>query len=132
MSGHTIEIILSRQLADCLTVPVFIVDPKGTLLFYNVPAEEILGKRFEDSGPMPLGVWGTSFYPMDEGGNHLPAGELPLVKTLNNQEPAHKTFWIKNLSGKTTKISVTSIPIIGRSKEFTGAIAIFWDNERRI
>ncbi|MCJ7465956.1 MAG: PAS domain-containing protein [Maribacter sp.] len=132
MSGHTIEIILSRQLADCLTVPVFIVDPQGTLLFYNVPAEEILGQRFQDSGPMPVGRWSTLFYPLDEDGNHLPAGELPLVKTLNNQEPAHKSFWIKSLSGKTTKISVTSIPIIGRSKEFTGAIAIFWDNERRI
>lgn len=55
MPAHDIEIILSRQLADCLTVPVFIVDPEGNLLFYNPPAEEILGQTFTETGPMPVG-----------------------------------------------------------------------------
>jgi PAS domain-containing protein len=132
MSRHTIEIILSRQLADCLNIPVFIVDPKGNLLFYNAPAEEILGQRFEDTGEMPMEVWGTSFHPQDEHGNPIPPEQLPLVKTINNHEPAHKTFWIKSLSGHSTKIAVTSIPIIGRSKEFIGAMAIFWDNENKV
>jgi len=129
MSAHEIEIILSRQLADCLTVPVFIVDPEGTLTFYNVPAERILGKKYQDTGPMPIGDWGTSFFPHDEDGKDIQPEELPLVQTIQNQVPAHKTFWIKALNGKSTKISVTSIPIIGRSNNFSGAMAIFWDNE---
>jgi PAS domain-containing protein len=124
--------ILSRQLADCLNVPVFIVDPEGTLIFYNPPAEEILGQRFQDTGPMPVGDWGTSFYPHDGEGNQLTPGELPLVRTLNNREPAHGTFWIKSYQGKSIKISVTSIPIIGRSKQFSGAMAIFWDVENKL
>ena len=45
MPSHAIELILSRQLADCLSVPVFIVDPQGNLLFYNNPAEEVLGQK---------------------------------------------------------------------------------------
>lgn len=129
MSAHEIEIILSRQLADSLTVPVFIVNPEGTLIFYNEPAEKILGKKFEDTGPMPVDDWGTSFFPQDEDGNDLAPEELPLVQTIRNKVPAHKTFWIKALNGKYTKISVTSIPIIGRSKKFSGAMAIFWDND---
>ncbi len=129
MSAHEIEIILSRQLADCLTVPVFIVNPEGSLIFYNEPAEGILGKKFEDTGPMPVGDWGTSFFPHDEDGKDLPPEELPLVQTIKNKMPAHKTFWIRALNGKSTKISVTSIPIIGRTKKFSGAVAIFWDNE---
>ncbi|TFG78478.1 MAG: hypothetical protein E4H26_02325 [Flavobacteriales bacterium] len=132
MAGHAIEIILSRQLADCLSVPVFIVDPEGTLLFYNAPAEGILGQKFQDTGAMPIGDWGTTFFPHDGEGNHIPPSELPLVQTINNKEPAHKTFWINSLSGKSTKISVTSIPIIGRSNEFSGAMAIFWDNEKTL
>lgn len=132
MPAHEIEIILSRQLADCLTVPVFIVNPEGTLLFYNEPAEGILGKKFQDTGPMPVDDWGTSFFPHDEDGKDLNPLELPLVQTIRNKVPAHKTFWIKSLNGKSTKISVTSIPIIGRSKVFSGAMAIFWDKEVKL
>ncbi len=129
MSAHGIELILSRQLADCLSVPVFIVDPEGNLLFYNPPAEEILGKKFEDTGPMAVGEWGNSWTPFDEDGNRIPPEGLPLVQTVKTHLPAHRTFWINSLKGKSIRISVTAIPIIGRSQQFSGAMAIFWDNE---
>jgi PAS domain-containing protein len=128
MSAPEIEIILNRQLADCLSVPVFIVDPTGTLLFYNEPAEEILGKRFEDTGEMKVDQWSTMFIPVDSEGVALPPEELPLVKTIRTQKPAHGSFHIKSLDGRFISISVTSYPIIGRSKRFTGAVAIFWTN----
>ena len=47
MKAYDIELILSRQLAECLYIPVFINDTEGNLLFYNEPAEEILGKMYE-------------------------------------------------------------------------------------
>ena len=34
---HPIQIILTRQLAGYLNVPLFLVDPEGNLLFYNEP-----------------------------------------------------------------------------------------------
>ena len=46
MSSKEIEVILSRQLADSLSVPVFIVDTHGNLIFYNEPAEDILGLNY--------------------------------------------------------------------------------------
>ncbi len=126
MAAPEIEIILNRQLADCLSVPVFIVDPQGTLLFYNEPAEQILGRKYENTGEFLVEQWSTMFIPKDEGGHPLPPEKLPLVKTLNTRQPAHGTFWIKNLNGDNYKISVTAYPIIGRSKRFSGAVAIFW------
>ena len=129
MAAHSIELILSRQFADCLSVPVFIVDPDGNLLFYNPPAEEILGEKFEDTGPMPVEVWGSAFIPHDEDGNRIPPEGLPLVQTLRTQIPAHRTFWITSKKDKSMRIAVTAIPIIGRSNKFTGAMAIFWDDE---
>lgn len=63
MAGAEIELILSRQLADCLSLPVFIVDPEGKLLFYNEPAEQILGVKYEDTGEMPVSKWSTMFTP---------------------------------------------------------------------
>ena len=127
MPAYEIEIILNRQLADCLSIPVFITDIKGNLIFYNEPAEEILGKRYEESGEMHVEIWSTIFKPIDEAGNALLPDDLPLVKTLKNCRPYHKIFLIRNLKGITEKISVTSYPILGRTGKFLGAVAIFWE-----
>lgn len=126
MSSKEIEVILSRQFADCLSVPVFIVDTEGNLIFYNEPAEELLGIRYDTTGEMPVTEWSTMFRPQDDLGNALPPESLPLVKTLSTQMPAHGEFWINNLRGSVYKISATSFPIMGRPKRFIGAIAIFW------
>ena len=124
--AYPIELILSRQLAECLDMPVFLTDTVGNLLFYNEAAEDILGKRFEDTGEMDVNEWGTVFKNKDDAGNSIPPAELPLVKTLMNRLPYHKTFWIESLKGTAQRISVTSYPIIGRPETFLGAIAIFW------
>jgi len=126
MASHEIEIILNRQLADCLSIPVFITDTIGNLIFYNEPAEELLGKRFEDTGEMPVEEWSTIFKPFDNKGDPMPPEKLPLVKTLSKQYPYHKSFHIESLKGKKQAISVTSYPIISRSGNFLGAVAIFW------
>ena len=124
--SYAIEIILNRQIADCLAIPVFITDTTGNLLFYNEPAEAILGKRFEETGEMPVEMWSTIFKPINEKGEVIPPEELPLVKTLADASPYHKQFWIEGLDGKKQNLSVTTYPIIGRAGKFAGAVAIFW------
>lgn len=127
MPNRQIEIILSRQWADNLSIPVFLIDTKGNLLFFNEPAEDLLGIRFEETGSMPVEAWSTLFKPQDMLGQPLPMESLPLVKTLLKQVPEHGSFWIKDLKGgELHKISVTSFPIIGRSNRFVGAVALFW------
>lgn len=129
MAFHEIEIILSRQWSDYLSIPVFITDPEGKLIYYNEPAEEILGRRFEETGEMPVSDWGSAFKPSDGKGNPLSPGDLPLVRTLTTRKPATGSFTIHSLDGKTHDISVVSFPIVGMSDGFLGAIAIFWLNE---
>lgn len=129
MASYDIEIILNRQLADCLSIPVFITDTVGNLIFYNEPAEKILGTSFESTGEMPVSEWGTIFKPLDEKGRPLPPEQLPLVKTIHDQLPHHKVFWIESLQGEAEKISVTSYPVIGRTGAFLGAVAIFWESK---
>ena len=129
MAAYEIEIILNRQLADCLSMPVFITDTTGNLIFYNEPAETVLGKRFEETGEMPVEEWSTVFKPMDKDGIPILPKDLPLVKTLKDAYPYHKTFWIESLKGKNQKISLTSYPIIGRAGKFLGAVAIFWTSK---
>jgi PAS domain-containing protein len=77
-----VEVILARHFAECLAMPVFIVDPNGNLLFYNEPAEIILGQRFEETGAMPADEWGTVFSPLDDDGSPLARDHLPLLIAL--------------------------------------------------
>jgi PAS domain-containing protein len=126
MKSYDIEIILSRRLAETLSIPIFITDPEGTLLFYNESAEGILGKRFEETGEMKVDVWATIFKPMDEMGKQLNPDDLPLVKTLKDRIPSHGSFWIKSLKGEKFRLHVTSYPLLGRGSRFVGAVAIFW------
>ena len=127
MSQMEIEVILSRHLAEYLAMPIFIVDPAGSLLYYNEPAEEVLGYRYIETGTMPASEWSTIFSPMDEDGNPMPPEELPLIIAINEQHPAHKSFWIKGMNGSLRKLEVTAIPLIGQAERFLGAIAIFWE-----
>ena len=124
-----IQIILIRQLAGYLSVPLFLVDPKGDLLFYNEPAEAILGRRFEETGPMPAAVWSSAFTPVDEQGQSIPPQDLPLMIALTTRRPAYKRYHIHGLNGVRRHIEVASIPIIGLQGEFLGAASLYWKVE---
>ena len=129
MSQQEIEVILSRHLAECLAMPIFIVNPAGDLIFYNEPAEAILGQSYNETGMMPADEWTTIFHPVDREGNILPAQELPLIIALSKRHPAHKLFWIHGKDGVTREIAVTAFPLIGQADRFLGAVAIFWENQ---
>jgi PAS domain-containing protein len=127
VAQQDIEIILSRHLAEHLATPIFLVNPAGDLLFYNEPAENILGYRFDETGIMPASEWATIFQPSDSAGNPLFPDDLPLVIAITERHPAHSNFWIRGMDESLRKIEVTAFPLIGQGGSFLGAIAIFWE-----
>ena len=125
---HQIEVILMKQLASYLATPVFVVDREGTLVYFNEPAEGILGRRYDEEGEMLLSEWSTIFLPTDEFGEPLPPEALPLVRALEDGEPGHGTMWIRGLDGAPRHISVTAFPLVGQHDRGLGAVAIFWES----
>jgi PAS domain-containing protein len=127
MTQQEIEVILSRHLAEYLAMPIFIVDPVGGLLFYNEPAEEVLGYRYDETGPMPAEEWSTIFKPMDKDGQLIEPEELPLMIAMMQKHPAHRSFWIEGMDDALRQIEVTAFPLIAQGERFLGAVAIFWE-----
>ena len=127
MPQQAIEVILMRQLAGYLAMPIFLVDPAGDLLFYNEPAEVLLGHRYEETGEMPLVKWAQIFEPTSEDGSPLSPEALPLVIALRQQRAAHLAFQIRGLDGVPRKIEVTAFPLEGQGGRRLGAVAIFWE-----
>lgn len=127
MAQHDIEIILTRQLASYLATPCFLVDPAGDLIFFNEPAEAILGRRFEETGTMPATEWASSFEPMDDDGRPISPDELPLVIAITRRRPAHRPLRIRSMDGREHRIEVTAFPVIGQNGTLLGGLAIFWE-----
>jgi PAS domain-containing protein len=130
MPQQEIEVILARHLAEYLAMPIFIVNQAGDLIFYNEPAEAILGRRYAETGAMPATEWSTVFQPVDREGSLISPDELPLMIALSKHHPAHKSFWIQGLDGVSREIEVTAFPLVGQADRFLGAIAIFWENPK--
>jgi len=127
MAQQEVEVILARHLAEHLALPMFIVDPQGNLIFFNEPAEAVLGLRFGDTGLLPASEWSTMFEPVDQAGKTIAPEELPLMIAMTQSHPAHKGFWIRGLDAKVRQIELTAFPLVGQSGRISGAVSIFWE-----
>ena len=125
--AHPIQIILTRQLAAYLNVPLFLVDPEGNLLFYNEPAEVFMGRRFDETGAMPLEEWSSTFTRVDDEGDPVPLEDIATMITLNKKRPTYKHYHARGPDGVVRHIEVTSIPITGLQGDFLGAATLFWE-----
>lgn len=127
MAQKEIEVILLRQLASYLAMPILIVDPTGTLLFYNEPAEQLLAMRFEETGAIPVDEWADTMMLTDEHGTPIAPEARPLTIALHERRPAHREMWGQGQDGVRRHVEVTAFPLIGQAGRHLGAVAIFWE-----
>jgi PAS domain-containing protein len=122
-----VEIILLKQLASYLAMPIFVIGPEGELVFFNESAESILGRRFDETGEMDREEWSDLLQASDAAGLPVPEGERPLLAALDRREPAHRHFWLRGLDGVRREIEGTAIPLEGQGQRDLGALAFFWE-----
>jgi PAS domain-containing protein len=125
--AQPIERILVRHLGSRLSVPLFLVDTEGTLVFYNEAAEGLLGRRFDEAGEMTFETWTTAFAVRDEHGFPLEIDEIALVKALRQGRPAYSRFDMTGLDGATRTLEVAAFPLQGQGGSRLGAVALFWE-----
>lgn len=125
MPQKPIELILLKELASHLAMPVTIVDAAGNLVFFNRPAERLLGRNFDDTGEMPFRQFRELFRPVDSEG--IPIEDTPMRITLQERRPQQGRFTIHEADGTPHVIATTSIPLDGQGGVPLGAMAIFWE-----
>jgi PAS domain-containing protein len=125
----SIEMILMKQLAGHLTTPILVVDPRGDLVFYNEPAERILGKRFDEVGTITREEWMDKFQPQDPDGSIIAPEKRPLTRAVDKNEASQVRFWIKGLDGVRREVEGVAFPMFGQSGRKLGAVGIFWQLE---
>jgi hypothetical protein len=105
---------IAREFAGTLSLPVFLVDPGGDLLYYNHEAERVLGMSFGVTGAMPANVWSRIFIPTDESGNPPMPDALPLMKAVQEEVPSTDPPWIRGIEHKRKHFMSLHFPLSGR------------------
>jgi PAS domain-containing protein len=131
MGQTPIEIVLMRQLASYLAVPILIVDRNLDLLFFNESAEPILGRRFDETGEIRRGEWIRLFQPADANGIPIPREEQPLALAVDRNKPSHRRSWLTGLDGVARVIEGIGFPLETRDAGLIGAAGIFWEVRER-
>lgn len=130
MAQRDIGLILMRQLASGLALPVWLSDERGDLLFFNEPAEKLLGRRFDDVGDVSLDDARRVLAFRDAEGNALAPDQTPLLVALRERRPVHRLVRMSALDGHDHEIEVTAFPLVGGGGHLIGGVAMFWERRK--
>ena len=130
LQQQPIELILFRQLATQLAVPVFLVDSHGDVIFLNEGAEQLLGIRWDDLEELPFERWTTQFRPRHPDGSAMNVEDIPLAHAVRHRRPAHAALRVVGTDGVDHVIEATAFPLEGSRGRLLGAVAMFWERDR--
>ena len=108
-------------------MPILIVDTEGTLIYYNEPAEAILGQRFDETGEIAQDTWCTLFAVADEERNTIAQEDRPTMLALTERRPVSRTVWMQCGHRDWKHMNITAFPLVGEGRQFLGAQMIFWE-----
>jgi PAS domain-containing protein len=124
----SLPLILAREFASNLATPLAVIDEDGTLVFFNEPAERIIGQTFAELGTLAEDEWRARFQAERRDGSPVSIEEMPTAVARRLRRPAHETLLFTMLDGRRRTLSVTAIPLLGREQELAGVVVVFWED----
>lgn len=106
---------------------MLIADAAGDLVYFNEPAESVLGRTYAEAGEIPASEWASLFDVEELDGTPMPLEAMPAGVALLERRPAHHTFRIRGLDHRSRVISVTAFPLLASADELVGVFAVFWE-----
>lgn len=123
----SLPLILAREFASNLATPLAIIDEQGTLVFFNEPAERLIGQTHAELGNLAEAEWRARFRTERLDGSSVPDEETPTAVARRLRRPAHETLVYTMLDGQRRTLSVTAIPMLERGQELAGVVVVFWE-----
>lgn len=132
MQQKPVELIHARNLISALSTPAFLVDRDGRIVFFNESAGGMLGRQFEETGPISTDEWRTRMGPLDERGEAMDLEAMPVTRALRRGSPGYARHELRPAaSGEPREFEITGIPIVATGGGFRGAILFLWASEGR-
>jgi PAS domain-containing protein len=129
-TGHKgLPLILAREFAANVAVPIFLVDPDNTLIYYNDAAIVAFGKPFSHAGELTSGQWSPKFHPTRPDGSPYDRDDMPIVIALTEHRPAHGVHQVTSPEGERVLVEFSCMPLFSTPEEFVGVMVSFWPAE---
>jgi len=123
---QSLQLILARNLISTLSTAAFIVDPDGTVVFYNEAAGDFVGMSYEETGKVPLSELRAALAPVDAEGRPIDPAELPVAIAVREQRPVHETHRARPPHEDELTVEILALPLIGPDDSHEGTIVVFW------
>jgi len=123
----SLVLILAREFASNLAMPIYIADQDETLVYFNESAEKIAGRSFAETGEMPVRHWTRMLLPRSADGSEVSREEMPGGIAYHQRRPAHGSLRITGLDGAEREVATTALPLLGPEGEFHGIMVFFWE-----
>lgn len=125
---QTLPLILAREFASNIATPLALIDATGLLLYFNEPAERIIGSSPAELGELTEDEWRGRFSAERPDGTAAPIEEMASVIARRERRPAHERLVITTLDGLRRTLAVTAIPLLqGERAEPVGCVVLFWE-----
>ena len=125
-SGKPLQLILARELASNLATPMFLMDVRGVLVFYNDAAALLIGKTFAEMGEIPAEEFGAVLQLKTPDGQPLRRRDTPAGIAFFERRPAHKVLGATGYDGVQRLVQATAFPLFGTTAEMHGVVSVFW------
>jgi PAS domain-containing protein len=121
-----LALILAREFAANLATATLIADARGYVVFYNEAAEVVIGKRFAETGEVPMVEWLAPFEARTTELEPLPLERRPAHVAFAERRASHLRYLVTSADGVEREIEVTAFPLFAHADEFVGVVVIFW------
>jgi PAS domain-containing protein len=126
-SGKPLPLILARELASNLATPMFLIDARGVLVFYNDAAAQLIGRSFGEMGEIPAEEFGAVLDLKTLDDKPLRRRDTPAGIALFERRPAHRTLAATGYDGVQRLVHATAYPLFGSTAEMHGVVSVFWE-----
>ena len=123
----SVVLILAREFATRLATPMFIADDEGRLVYFNEPAEAVIGRSFAEAGEMTAESWGGLMHIESLDGRLMPLEERPSGIAFLERRASHEVLRMTGLDGVKRVVAATAFPLFAHADEFVGIVLIFWE-----
>ena len=97
--NRALPLILAREFAANVATPLAVFDADGGLIFFNEPAEEIMGPTSTEVGELAETEWRARFSVERPDGSPIENEDTPTAVARREMRPTHDTLVYTMLDG---------------------------------